>query len=49
MILKRGEGIDHCYKSKQGGKHALSSIDIKSKETRWKENIHLLALVNLST
>ena len=38
MILKKGVGIDHCYKKvrKQGGKHALASIAIKSKETRWK-------------
>ena len=36
MILKRGVGIDHYYKKvrKQGGKHALTSIAIKSKETR---------------
>ena len=34
MILKRGVGINHCYKkvSKQDGKHALASIAIKSKE-----------------
>ena len=37
MNLKRGVGIDHCYKSKkQGGKDTLASIAIKSKETMWK-------------
>ena len=38
MNLKRGVGIDHCYKKvrKQGGNNALASIAIKSKETRWK-------------
>ena len=37
MILKRGVGIDHCYKvRKQDGKDTLASIAIKTKETRWK-------------
>ena len=39
MILKTGVEIGQCYKnyvSKQGGKHALATIAIKSKETRWK-------------
>ena len=39
MILKRGVVIDQCYKKvrKQGGKHTLASIAIKSKETRWEK------------
>ena len=36
MNLKRGVGIDHCYKKvrKQGGKDTLARIAIKSKEPR---------------
>ena len=36
MFLKRGVGVDHCYKkvTKQDGKDTLASIAIKSKETR---------------
>ena len=36
MILKRGVGIDYCYKKvmKQDGKDTLARIAIKSKETR---------------
>ena len=38
MILKRGVGINHCYKSRETRwKHALPSNAIKSKETRWRK------------
>ena len=45
MNLKRGVGIDYCYKvRKQGGEHALAIIAIKIKETIKEENMHLPAL-----
>ena len=37
MDLKKGVGIDYCYKSKETGeKDTLGSIAVKSKETRRK-------------
>ena len=51
MNLKRRVGIDHSYKRekgrKQGGKDTLTSIAIKSKETKWKNAMPEVA--NLSS